>query len=334
MLGFKKTLSHPVLALTLLVIAVIFLLGTYLFATNRSKFVSQPTNNQSKIVLGKSYEGWTEYVNDDFGLNLYYPPQFKNYGYGSLSTTSQPGNTGTEICINLDGCLRDKESYFEIRATSVGWSGTQQFRFTDIQGYRQSNGIYFARLPSGREAEILTALVEEVKSNSGVEILLVKGTGGSQANKGYPDEGWIGALINKDLPIYKGVAIQMKFTPDLDGVVFRKILATIDFPQETNPADENQVLNEPVPSKFMDGIMRYDMAKVAEIVNCRFQIDKQYPKSYYPDQKCGTAGTMKNSNTGKPYYYSPTNNDQGFVIKAKLSTGEIYTITEETHPPR
>lgn len=279
-----------------------------------------------------NFKDWLEYVNTDFNFKLKYPPEFKKYGWGSLSTTNASGDTGREICINLDGCLRDKISIFEIRATTTDWSSSRPARFTDVQGYKENGGKYFAIFNS-EEFEIPANLTEKIKSSKNVEILIVKGSDGDKVHRSYPEAGWIGALINRDLSTYKGLAIHMKLVDDLNEGLFRKILSTIEFLGDTSfPLDE-EILEDPTPGKGMDSLIKYDITTVAKIVNCRFQIDGKYPKVYYPDAKCGTAGTLKNPFTQKPYYYITTNNDKGFVIKAKLSTGEIFTATEITYPP-
>lgn len=342
---FQRGFSALILLMVFFLVSSGIIVGSFYIKSNHpellNKINEQKTDSETSATItntqNKSREndltlnGWLEYLNDDFGLKFKYPPQFKQYGWGDFSDSGLPGNTGYEICVNLDGCLIDKVSNFEIRATTVGWQGSQPARFTDMQGYREDNGKYFARFNS-EEFEIPASLVEKIKSSKNVEILIVKGSSGDKVNRSYPEVGWIGALINRDLPVYRGVAVKMKLVNDLNEEIFKKILSTFDFVWDNNFPSDEEVPKETSPSKDMDSLVKYDIAIVLKIVHCRFEIDGKYPKAYYPDAKCGTAGTMKNPFTSKPYYYTPTNNGQGFIIKAKLSTGEVYAVTEKTNP--
>lgn len=84
-----------------------------------------------------------------------------------------------------------------------------------------------------------------------------------------------------------------------------------------------------------DSSIKYDLGNISKVLTCHIFKNPTYPENLSEiDRTClGSEILPKNPNTNKSYYYELTNASKGYVLKAKLSTGEIYSVTEKTNPP-
>lgn len=88
-------------------------------------------------------------------------------------------------------------------------------------------------------------------------------------------------------------------------------------------------------SKMYDGVIKYDFKEIfAKSLACQYKLNNnRYPDTFTKfNDKCGPHTFPNNPNTNKPHYYIVTNDGTGYILKAKLSTGEVYTVTEATYP--
>lgn len=297
----------------------------------KNGFISNPPS-PTPLPQDPAYTGWYEFYSSELGLRFYYPPEFKNSGQGQITSVIRLANKGGEICINLTGCLTTQTSPFEIRATSFKWANPKSSSFTDLQGFRRDQDSYFLRLPGGQEIIMPADGLEELPTAAGVSALLIPGRAGDLVNVAYPPPGFVGAVINTHYPDFPGAAVHMQLTNQLTIQVFRHILASFTFPYAQNFPPDSLIQSETVPPRYTDATIKESIAKIAESLNCRYLLSGSYPASYYPDTACSGTLIISNPVIQKPYYYSPINSGQGFILKAKLSTGEIYTATETDFP--
>ena len=329
----KKT----ILPIIFIILPLIVIIGITFFNPKRET----PKKPEEKIVEQlpenpvRSYAGWIKYYNSNLGLELFYPPQFKNYQSGNLTSKVRSGEKGgMDICINLIDCQAARISQFEIRSTTVDWI---RFKtnptFTDLQGYTLDGDIYTVKLNSGEYLALENTQAYEITHPSFDKVLIVPGLDGDQVGILYPPAGWIGAIINTGFSDYPGLIVQMQLTTDLTEELFKNIIFSFNFPWRHYFPDDSQILSEATPPRFYDSVIKDDIAKVAKIIMCRYKILGHYPDDYFPDKLCGKSITITNALTQKPYYYTTTNEGQGFIIKAKLSNNQIYSVTQADFLP-
>ena len=269
------------------------------------------------------YIGWDSFVSQYFGLEFYFPPQFRNYDQGNLSEAFRVNNKSAEICINLSGCIAGKPSFFSVHSVADAWQPKTGFTFSDISSYRQEDQKYFAVFPDNSELEIPTTQVSLITSKSGENVLVVKG---------FPADS-MGAIINKSFPDFHALVFQMQLTDDLTEADFLKVINSVTFPYYNIFPSDAAISRETLPQRYVDATITSSIAKIAKILNCRYVKSGSYPVAYLPDYLCGGAAVITNPVIQKPYYYSQTNEGQGFILKAKLSTDRIYTVTQVDFPP-
>lgn len=269
------------------------------------------------------YIGWESYVSQNLGLEFFYPPQFRNYDQGSFTEIFRAGNKSAEICINLSGCVAGRPSFFSVHSVSEGWQPKAGFTFSDIASYRQEEAKYFAVFPDNSELELPQTQVSLVTTRSGENVLVIKG---------FPADS-MGAIINKSFPDFHSLVFQMHLTDDLTENDFLKLINSLNFPYYNIFPSDAAISRETLPQRYVDATITTAIAKIAKILNCRFVKSGSYPVTYLPDYFCGGTSVITNPVIQKPYYYSPTNDGRGFILKAKLSTDQIYTVTEADYPP-
>lgn len=96
-----------------------------------------------------------------------------------------------------------------------------------------------------------------------------------------------------------------------------------------NPNAFLSIDNDPA-SKNYDGVIKGDFELIVEALNCQYKMSQKYPttlqKSFNESCFAGKSAPY-NYNTNAPFRYSTTNDGSGYILKAKLSTGEVYTIS-------
>lgn len=86
---------------------------------------------------------------------------------------------------------------------------------------------------------------------------------------------------------------------------------------------------------YYDSLIRHDFKLIEQALSCHFSYNQAYPSDLQSfDKRCFPLGSAPiNHNTGKSYNYTVANRNREYTLRAKLSTGEIYTITStKVHP--
>lgn len=120
--------------------------------------------------------------------------------------------------------------------------------------------------------------------------------------------------------------------PSLIKVINRDSLQTAS---NSSTVSEDPVQNDKA-SKAFDPIIKSDFEVISKVLSCHILKNPTYPGSESEvDKSCMFAGGKfpYNPNTNKPYFYRVTSEGKGYLLKAKLYTGEIYTITEKKNSP-
>lgn len=73
---------------------------------------------------------------------------------------------------------------------------------------------------------------------------------------------------------------------------------------------------------------------IDDALSCHFSYNGQYPPNLQTfDKRCFTLGKAPlDPNTENSYDYVVNKDGKGYELKASLSTGETYTLTEKIHP--
>lgn len=185
---------------------------------------------------------WQSYSNSTLGIKFVLPNEFAKYG--ALSEKIIPSSEGGEcFCLTFPSAqgFLVKEvlaggaiNIFGLGTTSVDFQAGREGGFTDIQGFREADGRYFALWVGGGEIEISDNLVTESKSDFGVRYLKIHGLSMTEEPffpiPGTPGDGYIGALINLPTPgKYRGFVIEMELRDDLTEAVFDEVLASLEY---------------------------------------------------------------------------------------------------------
>jgi hypothetical protein len=192
---------------------------------------------------GTYISSWETYRIDRLGVEFKLPPYLSN----KIPFPEEvKGEKGTIICANFiiktssliktikaggAGCPVD---FLSVGGTSLDFEAGRGGMFTDLQGYTNKNGKYFARLNLNREVEIPSDLIKEIINPNGVKILIVEGKNSGPENlpvTGTPGEGRLGALINLNSTnlTYSGFVVEIKLTDQLNKQLFDQILSTFKF---------------------------------------------------------------------------------------------------------
>jgi hypothetical protein len=167
------------------------------------------------------------------------------------------GNKGKQICLSfipLETGLNLVKSVlagggacsgtFAIGSTSKDYEEGREGGFGDYHGYRKVGDKYYAIFVGGTESELDSSDVTEITTANGIKALVITGRDsvqtverGMEPKPGNPGEGYMGALINKDISPYIGFNVQMKLSNQLTKELFTQILSTFKFVDQTVSLD-------------------------------------------------------------------------------------------------
>jgi hypothetical protein len=86
---------------------------------------------------------------------------------------------------------------------------------------------------------------------------------------------------------------------------------------------------------LLDSAIKWYFTLIAQALSCHKSLHGIYPPDLQSfDKGCFPSGEAPlNPNTNKPFHYDVTNDGKNYLLRAKISTGEIYTMTDKSATP-
>lgn len=216
-----------------------------------SKIIPSPTITPSPTANPAQIgSDWKTYIIKTIGLQFKLPPSLTKLG--NIEEEINPGQTGTQLCVTFPDKVSGfiKRTYagggscvinhFGFGTISNDYSSGRGGAFTDFQGYKIINGIYYANSKDGIQNEYNTIrkeLLTEITNKNNVKIVKIRGTNPTWKitpdNMFYffPREGEIGALVNTNNKTYPGITVLLYLKEGYTETEFDQILSTFKFLQ-------------------------------------------------------------------------------------------------------
>lgn len=254
----KPKVNYWMISTVVLILLAVGFTGGYFFKSKSGKgqsYVPQPTPNNysdtqptAKPTITEqpsTTSNWKTYTLKTIGLEFKLPSVFNSYG--EMKEEIKPGEKGTQLCMTFAkktsylivkpvfaGGSFCSINYFGFGTVSPDYEAGRGGGFTDLLGFINEDGKYYARQNLDRKFEIPANLVKEVRSQYGVRVLKITGKNSTTGEwqgpiGGTPGDGRIGALVNTTNTIYPGIAIEMELNGSLTEEVFDQILSTLKF---------------------------------------------------------------------------------------------------------